>query len=62
MKQFYYLCGESIYGEFVESFFGGAYDECVQHAKEILKDCDGGHLDIYILHDNEDEFVGDVEV
>lgn len=62
MKQPYYLCGESIYDEFIESFFGGTYDECVEHAKEILNDCGGGHLDIYILHDNEDEFIGDVEV
>jgi hypothetical protein len=62
MKHPYYLCGEDIYGEFIESFFGGTYNECVQHAKEILENCDGGHLDIYILHDNEDEFIGDVEV
>lgn len=62
MKQPYYLCGESIYDEFIESFFGGTYNECVEYATEFLNDCGGGHLDIYILHDNEDEFIGDVEV
>lgn len=62
MNQPYYLCGENIYGEFIESFFGGPYDKCVDYAMELLNNCGGGHLDIYILHDNEDEFVGDVEV
>lgn len=62
MKQPYYLCGENIDGDFIESFFGGTYDECIEHATELLNYYDGGHLDIYILHDNEDEFVGYIEV
>lgn len=62
MKQPYYLCGENIDGDFIESFFGGTYDECVEHATELLNYYNGGHLDIYILHDNEDEFIDYIEV
>lgn len=62
MKHPYYLAGETIEGEMIDDFFGGTYDECVNRAEEILNDLGGGHIDIFILHDDCDEFVGDVEV
>lgn len=62
MKHSYYLVGETIEDEFIESFFGGTYEECINHAKEILNDLGGGHIDIFILHNDHDEFIGDVEV
>lgn len=58
----YFVCGETINDEFVEFEFEGDYDDCVDRAKEVLEEFDGGHLDIFILHNDHDEFMGDVEV
>lgn len=58
----YAVQGENVEGEFIQFGFEGTLEDCIRECELALQDLDGGHLDIFIIHDDHDEFVGDVEV
>lgn len=58
----YAVQGENIEGEFIQFGFEGTLEACICECELVLQDLDGGHLDIFILHDDYDEFICDVEV
>lgn len=62
MNQLFYVVGENLDGELIEYEFEGTFESCESDAKRVLTFIGGGHLDIFVNHDDYDEFVGDVEV
>lgn len=58
----YYVVGENIDGDIIEYDYTGTIEDCIAYAKQMLYENDGGHLDIFVIHDNYDEFIYDVEV
>ncbi len=62
MNKTFYIVGENVDGEFIETWYKGTKEECIIWAEQELYIYGGGHLDIFIIHDDCDEFVGDVEV
>ena len=60
-KNFYTVVGEDIDGEIIEYEFEGILENCKIDAEKTLAFAGGGHLDIFVCHDDYDEFVGDVE-
>lgn len=62
MDKIFYVVGENVDGEIIEYEFEGILENCKIDAEKTLAFASGGHLDIFILHDDCDEFVGDVEV
>lgn len=62
MNKNFYIVGEDIDGEIIEYEFEGILENCKIDAEKTLAFAGGGHLDIFVCHDDYDEFVGDVEV
>ena len=62
MNKVFHVMGEDLDGEFIEYDYAGILDNCVIDAKKTLAFAGGGHLDIFVIHDDEDEFICDVEV
>ena len=62
MNKTFYVVGEDIDGEIIEYEFEGILENCKIDAEKTLALVGGGHLDIFIIHNDYDEFVGDVEV
>ena len=62
MNKNFYVVGETIDGEIIEYEFEGILENCKIDAEKTLAFAGGGHLDIFIIHDDEDEFICDVEV
>ena len=62
MNKTFYVVGEDINGEFIEYKFNGILENCKIDAEKTLAFAGGGHLDIFIIHDDHDEFIDDVEV
>ncbi len=58
----FYVVGEDIEGNIIEGNFNGDINSCVLDCKKILVRVGGGHLDIFVMNEDGDEFVGDVEV
>ena len=58
----YYVVGENIDGDIIEYGYTGLLENCIAYAKQTLYENDGGHLDIFVIHGNYDEFICDVEV
>lgn len=62
MNKVFYVAGENLDGEFIEYEFEGILENCKIDAEKTLAFAGGGHLDIFIIHDDYDEFICDVEV
>ncbi len=62
MNKTFYVVGEDLDGEFIEYEFEGILENCKIDAEKTLAFAGGGHLDIFIIHDNCDEFIDYVEV
>ena len=62
MNKTFYVVGEDVDGESIQFSFEGTLEACICKCELVLQDLDGGHLDIFILHDDYDEFICDVEV
>ncbi len=62
MTKTFYVVGENVEGEFIQFGFEGTLEACIRECELALQDLNGGHLDIFILHDDYDEFICDVEV
>lgn len=58
----FYVVGEDIDGNIIEFDINTDLDSCVSKCEEVLTSVDGGHLDIFIVEDDHDVFVRDVEV
>lgn len=58
----FYVIGEDIEGDIIEFDFNGDIDSCVLECEKTLASVDGGHLDIFIVEDEHEIFVQDVEV
>lgn len=58
----FYVIGENIEGDLVEFDFNGDIDSCVLACEDTLTSVGGGHLDIFIVEDEHEVFVQDVEV
>lgn len=62
MDKTFYVVGEDLDGEFIEYEFEGILENCKVDAEKTLAFAGGGHLDIFIIHDDRDEFIDYVEV
>lgn len=62
MNEIFYVVGEDIDGAIIEYEFEGIFENCKIDAEKTLAFAGGGHLDIFIIHDDYDEFIDDVEV
>lgn len=62
MNKTFYVVGEDLDGEFIEYEFEGILENCKIDAEKTLAFAGGGHLDIFIIHDDCDEFIDYVEV
>lgn len=62
MNKTFYVVGEDLDGEFIEYEFEGILENCKIDAEKTLAFASGGHLDIFIIHDDRDEFIDYVEV
>lgn len=62
MNKNFYIVGEDIDGEIIEYEFEGILENCKIDAEKTLAFSGGGHLDIFVCHDDYDEFVAEVEV
>ena len=62
MNKNFYVVGEDLDGELIEYEFEGILENCKIDAEKTLAFAGGGHLDIFMICDDHDEFVGDVEV
>lgn len=62
MNKTFYVVGEDLDGELIEYDFEGILENCKIDAEKTLAFAGGGHLDIFIIHDDHDEFICDVEV
>lgn len=62
MNKTFYVVGEDIDGELIEYEFEGILENCKIDAEKTLAFAGSGHLDIFIIHDDHDEFICDVEV
>ena len=58
----FYIVGEDIDGNIIEFDLNTDIDSCVLKCEEVLTSVNGGHLDIFIVEDDHDVFVQDVEV
>lgn len=58
----FYVVGEDVEGDIIEFDFNGDIDSCVLKCEKTLAFAGGGHLDIFIVEDEHDVFVQDVEV
>lgn len=58
----FYVVGEDIEGDIIEFDFEGDINSCVSKCEEVLTSVNGGHLDIFIVEDDHDVFIRDVEV
>lgn len=58
----FYVIGENVDGDLVEFDFNGDIDSCVLACEDTLVSVGGGHLDIFIVEDEHEVFVQDVEV
>jgi hypothetical protein len=62
MNKIFYVVGEDIDGEIIEYEFEGILENCKIDAEKTLAFVGGGHLDIFVIHDDYDEFICDMEV
>lgn len=62
MNKTFYVVGEDLDGELIEYEFEGILENCKIDAENALAFAGGGHLDIFVMNEDGDEFVGDVEV
>lgn len=58
----FYVEGEDLDGEYIEFDFNGDIDSCVLECEKTLALAGGGHLDIFIVEDEHEVFVRDVEL
>lgn len=58
----FYVVGEDIEGDIIERDFNGDIDSCVLECEKTLALAGGGHLDIFIVEDEHEVFVRDVEL
>ena len=58
----FYVVGEDVEGDIIESDFNGDLDSCILECEKTLALAGGGHLDIFIVEDDHDVFVQDVEL
>lgn len=58
----FYVVGEDIEGDIIECDFNGDIDSCILECEKTLALAGGGHLDIFIVEDEHEIFVQDVEV
>lgn len=58
----FYVVGEDIEGDIIECDFEGDLDSCVLECEKTLAFAGGGHLDIFIVEDEHEVFVRDVEL
>lgn len=58
----FYVMGENVDGDFIDFDFNGDIDSCVLACEETLASVGGGHLDIFIVEDEHEVFVQDVEL
>lgn len=58
----FYVVGEDIEGNIIEFDVNTDIDSCVLKCEEVLTSVNGGHLDIFIVEDEHEVFVQDVEL
>lgn len=61
IKQEFNIEGEDVCGEYIQFYFYGTLEQARIECEKTLDYAGGGHLDIFLSGDCDDQFIEDVE-